>query len=60
MSMKGGGGGWFVLLSILGILIGIFMVVTGWGGRPLGATLTLVIGIFMVIKEILDIAHSGG
>jgi hypothetical protein len=55
-----GGGGWFVILSIIGVLIGIFMVITGWGGNALPAALTLLIGIFMVIKEILDITQGGG
>ena len=56
MSMKGASG-WFVLLSIIGILVGIFMVVTGWGGNSLGPSVTLILGLFVVVKEILDIAH---
>lgn len=57
MKMKGAGG-WFVLLSIIGILVGVVMVITAWGGNSLGPTVTLLIGIFVVIKEILDIAHG--
>ncbi len=58
MRMKGGmGHPWFILLSILGILVGIFMVTQGMGGKSLGPSIVLIIGIFVVIKEILDIFH---
>ncbi len=53
-----GAGGWFVVLSIIGILVGIFLVITGWGGNSLGSGMTLIIGLFVVVKEILDIAHG--
>jgi len=52
-----GAAGYFILLSILGILVGLFMVSRGLDGTGLSATLALVIGIFVVIKEILDIFH---
>ena len=56
--MKGSGGNmYFVLLSIVGILIGIFMVMQGLDGKGLGSGVVLIIGIFVVIKEILDIFH---
>ncbi len=57
MNMKGAGG-WFVLLSIIGILVGIMMVITAWGGSSMSPMITLLVGIFVVIKEILDIAHG--
>ncbi|MBI2173107.1 MAG: hypothetical protein HYT73_02755 [Candidatus Aenigmarchaeota archaeon] len=56
--MKKGAGGWFIILSIIGILVGIMMVITAWGGSSMSPMLTLLIGIFVVIKEILDIAHG--
>ena len=56
--MKGSGGNmYFILLSIVGILVGIFMVTQGLDGKSLGSGTVLVIGIFVVIKEILDIFH---
>lgn len=48
---------YFVALSILGILVGLFLVKQGWDGTGLTATATLVIGLFVVGKEILDIFH---
>lgn len=53
-----GDGGWFVLLSILGVFIGLAMIWHGIGGNGLGSGLVLVLGIFMTIKEILDMAHG--
>jgi len=45
----------FIILSLIGVLVGIFMVLfsVSWGGLP--AFLTFIIGIFVIIKEILDI-----
>lgn len=48
---------YFVALSVLGILVGGFMLKQGLDGNGLTATVTLVIGIFVVIKEVLDIFH---
>lgn len=48
---------YFVLLSILGILLGIFLVKQGLEGHGLSATAVLIIGLFVVGKEILDIFH---
>ena len=48
---------WFIGLSVLGILVALFMAYRGWGGSGLGAGLTLAIGVFFVIKEVLDIFH---
>lgn len=47
----------FVALSVLGILVGLFLVSQGLNGNGLSATLTLIIGLFVVFKEILDIFH---
>lgn len=47
--------GFFTVLSILGIFVGAFMVQRGASGHSLGPTLLLIIGIFVVFKEILDI-----
>lgn len=51
-------GGIFILLGIIGIGIGLFLANTGFQGQGLSSTLTLVVGIFFVIKEILDILNS--
>ena len=48
---------WFIGLSVLGILVALFMAYRGWGGSGLGAGLTLAIGVFFVITEVLDIFH---
>ncbi len=50
----------FILLSIIGIGIGLFLANTGFNGQGLGATATLLVGIFFTIKEILDIINSRG
>jgi len=55
-----GDGSIFALLSIFGILLGIFLVFRGWGGDGLGSISVFVIGIFIVIKEVLDLMHAGG
>jgi len=51
-------GGIFILLSIVGIGIGLFLANTGFQGQGISATVTLLVGIFFVIKEILDIFNS--
>ena len=48
---------YFVALSVVGILVGLFLVSQGLSGKPLDASIVLIIGIFVVIKEILDIFH---
>lgn len=48
---------YFVALSVLGILVGAFMLKQGLDGNGLSAGVTLAIGIFVVIKEVLDIFH---
>ena len=57
MNMMKGAAPYFVALSIIGILVGLFLVSRGLSGTGLSATLTLIIGLFVVIKEILDIFH---
>lgn len=54
-----GAGGWFVILSIIGILVGLWMLSQGFGGKGLGSGTTLIIGTFMVIKEVMDIFFAG-
>ncbi len=52
-----GGGGYFVILSIIGILVGMYMLSQGFGGKDLSSGTTIIIGLFVVFKEILDIFH---
>ena len=47
----------FALLSIVGIIVGILLVMRGYGGEGLGPIVTLILGIFVVIKEVLDLFH---
>lgn len=53
-------GGIFILLSLIGIGLGIFLANTGLQGHGIGATATLIVGVFFAIKEILDILNSRG
>ncbi len=55
--MKGGGHPFFIVLSLIGVLIGISLVLHGMNGGNLGSGLVIVIGLFVAIKEILDIFH---
>ncbi len=48
---------YFVMISVLGIMVGLFLVFMGVNGTGLNPMLTLIIGIFVTIKEILDIFH---
>lgn len=48
----------FTVLSVIGIMIGIFLVSRGMSGHGIGATVTLLVGIFVVIKEIMDIIFA--
>ena len=46
----------FQILSGFGILVGLFMVVHGmFIGKELGVFLTVLIGFFVTVKEIMDI-----
>ena len=55
--MKGGGHPFFIVLSLIGVLLGIALVLHGMNGGALSSGLVLVLGIFVTIKEILDIIH---
>ena len=57
MKNKKGAAGYFILLSIIGVLVGLFLISHGMSGNSLGPAITIAIGIFVVIKEILDIVH---
>ena len=49
----------FIILSIVGVLVGVFMISQGLWGEGIGAPLTLAIGIFVAIKEIMDMMFAG-
>lgn len=55
-SLKGSAG-YFIILSIVGILVGIWMLLQGFGGKPITPGIAIILGVFVVIKEILDIFH---
>lgn len=57
MNSRKGNSPFFIGLSILGIFVGLFLIFMGKSGNGLGAGLTLVVGIFVTLKEILDIFH---
>jgi hypothetical protein len=48
----------FLALSVFGIMVGVFLIREGLFGNGLGATVTLIVGIFVMIKEILDIIFA--
>ena len=48
----------FTALSIFGVLVGLFLVSQGMWGDGIGKLLTLMVGIFVTVKEILDIVFS--
>lgn len=56
-SFSKGSTGYFIILSIIGILVGIWMLLQGFGGKPITPGIAIILGIFVVIKEILDIFH---
>ena len=55
--MKKGTSGIFVVWSILGIILAIFVTIKGFRGEGLSATFTFFLGLFFIIKEIADIFH---
>ena len=55
--MKGVGHPFYIVLSIIGVLIGIALVMHGMNGGNLGPGMVIAIGLFVAIKEILDIFH---
>ncbi len=48
----------FILLSIFGVILGLILIYIGWTGGSLEPMFVLIIGIFVVIKELLDITHG--
>ncbi len=50
----------FTFLSIFGVLVGVFLITQGLWGDGIGATLTLIIGIFVAVKEVMDMFFAGG
>ena len=56
-SLKGGGHPFYIFLSIVGVIIGLALLMHGLNGGNLGSGLLMAVGIFVVIKEILDIFH---
>ena len=51
-------GGIFILISIVGIAVGVFLVNLGVNGQGLDPTVTLIVGAFFMVKEVLDILNS--
>lgn len=49
----------FVFLSIFGVLVGVFLIMQGMWGDGIGAVLTLLIGIFVTVKELMDMVFAG-
>ena len=48
---------YFIILSIVGIFVGIAMIIVGFGGNSLSAPIVVILGFFVLFKEILDIFH---
>lgn len=48
----------FTAISIFGVFVGLFLVSQGMWGGGIGSWLTLIIGIFVTVKELLDIVFS--
>ncbi len=44
----------FIMVSLLGMLIGVYLIFLGKDGKSPSPFITLVIGIFFLIKEIWD------
>ena len=55
--MKKGIAGYFIVWSLIGILVGLFLAFTVSRGEGLSPAMTLLVGIFVVVKEIADIFH---
>jgi hypothetical protein len=51
---------YFIVLSIFGIGLGLFLAIRGFQGDGLGPLALIAVGLFMMIKEILDIVNSKG
>ena len=48
----------FTVISLIGVLVGLFLISQGMWGGGIGGTLTFIIGIFVTIKELLDIVFA--
>ena len=48
----------FTVLSLIGVLIGLFLLSQGIWGDGLGKALTFAVGIFVTIKDILDMVFA--
>ena len=49
----------FTALSVFGVLVGLVLVANGiYFDGGIGKTTTLMVGIFVTVKEILDIVFS--
>ncbi|MBI4894916.1 MAG: hypothetical protein HY831_00335 [Candidatus Aenigmarchaeota archaeon] len=55
--MMKGTSGYFIFLSIIGIIVGIAMILVGFGGNGLSAPIVIILGFFVLFKEILDLFH---
>ncbi len=50
--------GFFILLSIFGVFVGAFMVSQGLFNDGMGSILTFIIGVFVMIKEVMDMMFA--
>ena len=55
----GAGVFFFIALSLFGVLVGVFLITQGLAGNELGAFPTVLLGLFVTVKEIMDIVFSG-
>lgn len=49
----------YMLWSVLGVLVGLFLVYNGVKGITLSPFVVLIVGIFFVLKEIMDMITGG-
>ncbi len=52
-----GHGMFFIVFGLIGVLLGLFLISHGLGGNGLSAPFVLAVGIFIAVKELLDIMH---
>ena len=50
--------GFFTMLSAFGVLVGLVLISQGMWGSGLPKFATLLVGIFVTIKEILDMIFA--
>jgi len=48
----------FLVVSMVGVLVGLFLITQGMWGDGIGKTVTFGVGIFVTIKEILDMVFA--